>query len=276
MLQIFGSFDKGQHFDHPNVPIPPHDNFLTQITYEKVKSFKLLPGVQHYGIDHELLHPNAPPTETPRIPVKRNNVHLKKFRDKFVISVDGERFDPGNGIICEIHEGLATFIADSKLQKYHPSVLYQPSQEDETTNDIHPLWDTENIFSNNAIWSGYMEYEYSSMWAQEGMTVFSSDEDDTEEEPYPQEQAYPQEEPYPQDVEGGFFNAAFALGSGYPFEESPSPPDLSPIFGPGRFRARGVVRGRVHGRGRGHGRGNTTVPSSPSAPIQMDEPEIYN
>lgn len=118
----------------------------------KVKSFKLLPGVKHQGVDHETLHNDAPsepqqqaenkPTEdqpgpsaepttlepvpAPIRPAKRPDVDSRKFKDKFVLSVDGERYNPGHGIICEVHQGLANFIADSKLQKYQPSVLFKP------------------------------------------------------------------------------------------------------------------------------------------------------
>ena len=115
----------------------------------KVKSFKLLPGVKHQGVDHETLHNDAPsepqqqtvdepaedqpgasnepnalaPIPAPIRPPKRADVDSRKFKDKFVLSVDGERYNPGHGIICEVHQGLANFIADSKLQKYQPSVL---------------------------------------------------------------------------------------------------------------------------------------------------------
>src|SRR5215471_1436969 len=114
----------------------------------KVKSFKLLPGVKHQGADNETLHNDAPseqkqaenkqtedqadpsaepttlePIPAPIRPAKRADVDSRKFKDKFVLSVDGERYNPGHGIICEVHQGLANFIADSKLQKYQPSVL---------------------------------------------------------------------------------------------------------------------------------------------------------
>lgn len=125
----------------------------------KVKSFKLLPGVKHQGVDHETLHNDAPsepqqqaenkPTEdqpdpsaepttlepipAPIRPAKRADVDSRKFKDKFVLSIDGERYNPGHGIICEVHQGLANFIADSKLQKYQPSVLFKP-QNTSTAN----------------------------------------------------------------------------------------------------------------------------------------------
>ena len=119
----------------------------------KVKSFKLLPGVKHQGVDNETLHNDAPseqqteeepttedqpgpstepttlaPIPAPIRPAKRADVDSRKFKDKFVLSVDGERYNPGHGIICEVHQGLANFIADSKLQKYQPSVLLKPKR----------------------------------------------------------------------------------------------------------------------------------------------------
>jgi hypothetical protein len=130
----------------------------------KVKSFKLLPGVKHQGADNETLHNDAPseqqteeeptkdqpgpsaepttlaPIPAPVRPAKRADVDSRKFKDKFVLSVDGERYNPGHGIICEVHQGLANFIADSKLQKYQPSVLFR-SQKSRTAN---PDEDEEN------------------------------------------------------------------------------------------------------------------------------------
>jgi hypothetical protein len=131
----------------------------------KVKSFKLLPGVKHQGDDHETLHndsqieaanpaapgPSDPPAATtstdpttaatgdevtqleplpgPVRPPRRPDTESRKFKDKFVLSLDGERYDPGHGIVCEVHQGLATFIADSKLRKYQPSTLIKPRQD---------------------------------------------------------------------------------------------------------------------------------------------------
>lgn len=120
----------------------------------KVKSFKLLPGVKHHGDDHETLHkdsqieapiPAIPavlePSNSPTVdvtgdevaelaplpgpvrPSRRTDTESRKFKDKFVLSVDGERYDPGHGIVCEVHQGLANFLADSKLRKYQPSTL---------------------------------------------------------------------------------------------------------------------------------------------------------
>ena len=39
--------------------------------------------------------------------------------------MDGERYDPGHGIVCEVHQGLASVIGDSKLRKYRPTLLRQ-------------------------------------------------------------------------------------------------------------------------------------------------------
>ena len=41
------------------------------------------------------------------------------------MSVDGERYDAGHGVVCEVHQGLARFTCDSKLEKYQPTTLYQ-------------------------------------------------------------------------------------------------------------------------------------------------------
>jgi hypothetical protein len=58
---------------------------------------------------------------------KRRDVDGRRFRSKFVFSVDGERMDPSHGVICEVQEGLVRFIADSKLQKYQPTSLLNTS-----------------------------------------------------------------------------------------------------------------------------------------------------
>ena len=137
----------------------------------KVKSFKLLPGVKHKGVDHETLHNDAPlerpqpeaptksttdetspeptnpeiaetsPAETkpaaiettplpavpaPVRPPRRADVDSRKFKDKFVLSVDGERYNPGHGIVVEVHQGLSRFLSDSSLRKYQPSMLHKP------------------------------------------------------------------------------------------------------------------------------------------------------
>jgi hypothetical protein len=114
----------------------------------KVKSFKLLPGVKHQGVDNEALHSNAPlehldpagstdgpiadetsprsPIPNPVYPSRRPDVNSRKFQDKFVLSVDGERYNPGHGIICEVHQGLATFLCDSSTMKFQPTSLLDP------------------------------------------------------------------------------------------------------------------------------------------------------
>lgn len=109
----------------------------------KVKSFKLLPGVKHTGVDNSTLHNYAeseravlefsagPTAEENRLPPRvlpgrREDVNTRKFQDKFVLSVDGERYNPGHGIVCEVHQGLARFLSDSRLQKYQPTVLHRP------------------------------------------------------------------------------------------------------------------------------------------------------
>jgi hypothetical protein len=135
----------------------------------KVKSFKFLPGVQHQGDDHGDLQQNVPanntnqgnattggnpapapntanaantasgnPPSAPaaqiRLPQRRNDVDTKKFKDKFVLSIDGERVDPGHGIVVEVHAGLATFIVDSERKKYRPSMLCLPDGQTPQTS----------------------------------------------------------------------------------------------------------------------------------------------
>jgi hypothetical protein len=111
-----------------------------------VQAFKLIPGSDHKGDDYEECHPmcgvdpsRLGTTEFP-VPAKHPDVDTQKFKDEFVLSIDGERFDPGHGIICEVHQGLATFVADSKLKKYQPTGLYKPqkdstSQKDDRTSE---------------------------------------------------------------------------------------------------------------------------------------------
>ena len=55
---------------------------------------------------------------------RRANVEKKSFRNKFYLSVDGERYDPGHGVVCEVHQGLATFVCDSHREKYLPTSIY--------------------------------------------------------------------------------------------------------------------------------------------------------
>ena len=101
-----------------------------QIIYMKVRSFKLLPGIDYTGTDIEFLHPDADGTDSSTDGVqytKRKDTDTKKFRNEFVLSVDGERLDPGHGITCEVHQGLVKFIADYKLGKYQPTALLKPS-----------------------------------------------------------------------------------------------------------------------------------------------------
>jgi hypothetical protein len=85
-------------------------------------------------MDHEKLHPEAAepisPPDGPAhlgkiVPRKRDGVKGKKFRDKFVLSIDGERYDPGHGIVCEVHQGLACVIGDGKARSYRPSSLLE-------------------------------------------------------------------------------------------------------------------------------------------------------
>ena len=63
-------------------------------------------------------------------PPKRQDVDTRKFKDHFVISVDGERYDPGHGIVCEVHQGLVHFIVDSKLGNYRPTSLLRTENTD--------------------------------------------------------------------------------------------------------------------------------------------------
>lgn len=69
----------------------------------------------------------TPPATQKMIPPKPQNSDSKSFRDKFVLSIDGERYDPGHGIIVEVHQGLASIIGHCELGKYRPSKLHQPS-----------------------------------------------------------------------------------------------------------------------------------------------------
>ena len=94
----------------------------------KVKAFKLLPGIDFNGADIDALHidANPAPADGGAAYNKRTDTNSEKFRKDFVLSVDGERLDPGHGVICEVHQGLAKFIADSKLQKYRPTSLLRP------------------------------------------------------------------------------------------------------------------------------------------------------
>jgi hypothetical protein len=158
-----------------------HFASLRQVTYMKVKAFKLLPGVYHEGPDWHMCHRDVPelfqkvgkprfwnPSEVDELvkdartrasrvkakergkgkgvkafdadyfPTLYGNSGFQEFRDKFVISIDGERFDPGFGIICEVHQGLATFIADSKVQRYQPSGLLQQPMQGTSTPAPNP------------------------------------------------------------------------------------------------------------------------------------------
>ena len=147
----------------------------------KVKSFKLLPGVKHQGVDNETLHNDAPseqqtedepttedqpgpsvepttlaPIPAPIRPTKRADVDSRKFKDKFVLSVDGERYNPGHGIVCEVHQGLANFIADSKLQKYQPSVLLKPQKTRTANPDEEEEDDSSELQRKMSAWMNAM------------------------------------------------------------------------------------------------------------------------
>lgn len=222
MIKIFNGFDKGHHYHHPSVCKLAYIGIDMQITYMKVKSFKLLPGVSHNGPDPELLRKsvkNTPPDteplppaaavvatdpdvldpspedidvpadgppaatidksspvevpvgaettstdpeESPDLkenpnpqahsdpkersqrsvhigPVRRTDVDTNKFKKRFAISIDGERFDPGHGIVCEVHQGLASFVADSKVGKYQPTMLLDSKAEQPA--DASKVWD---------------------------------------------------------------------------------------------------------------------------------------
>src|SRR5271154_2762743 len=100
----------------------------------KVKSFKLIPGVLYNGADETDLHRAVPkhlpppspdpgaeaePTENsttkdpptveqenkPIGPPKLKDTDSDSYQDKYLFSVDGERLNPGHGIICEVHQG---------------------------------------------------------------------------------------------------------------------------------------------------------------------------
>ena len=97
----------------------------------KVKAFKIIPHQTYTGPDHKMLQTNGnysdsestkAKLELPTAP-KPANVGSKSFRDKYVFSIDGERCDPGHGLVCEVHQGLVAFIADSHISKYQPSAL---------------------------------------------------------------------------------------------------------------------------------------------------------
>jgi len=60
------------------------------------------------------------------IPTRQPRVNEKAFKDKFVLSIDGERYDPGHGIVCEVHQGLANIISTRGGGKYLPSNLHKP------------------------------------------------------------------------------------------------------------------------------------------------------
>lgn len=98
----------------------------------KVRSFKLLPGIDYTGPDKEFLYRGSDATTDGSTNgtayPKRKDTDTKKFKKDFVLSVDGERLDPGHGVICEVHQGLVKFIADSKLEKYQPTTLLKPSE----------------------------------------------------------------------------------------------------------------------------------------------------
>jgi len=68
----------------------------------------------------EWVRVGAPPP-TRISPPKPLNPDRKAFKNKFVLSIDGERYDPGHGIICEVQQGLVTFISDFRVRQYLPS-----------------------------------------------------------------------------------------------------------------------------------------------------------
>jgi hypothetical protein len=73
----------------------------------------------------------------PRItPVKPRDPDSKAFKDKYVLSVDGERYDPGYGIICEVHRGLGKFVADMDFGTYIPTNLRKESHSDKSMQEI--------------------------------------------------------------------------------------------------------------------------------------------
>jgi hypothetical protein len=99
----------------------------------KAKAFKIIPQKTYngrdfavLGIHHLDLHthsvsglnvhndPSAPLPADPADP---------QFKKKYVFSIDGEEFDPGQGFVCEVHQGLANYIADCHTSKYQPSLL---------------------------------------------------------------------------------------------------------------------------------------------------------
>jgi hypothetical protein len=180
---IFTGFDRGKHFASDEViPNPPTYADQVQVIYTKVKSFKLLPGIIHKGVDHEALRPELPPLSltssaqsrmrTPTIiPDKPKNAADRKFRDKFVLSVDGERYDPGHGIVCEVHQGLASVIGDGRLRKYQPTLLREKMEGDGACDpascDSSPC-ESEMKTQSLEEWMKYMDQKFEGPPADDG------------------------------------------------------------------------------------------------------------
>jgi diacylglycerol kinase family enzyme len=132
-FEILRGFDQGLHFNHPT------------ISYQKVKAFKLIPGIRYQGDDTENLNKDATPAQTvhkvPRRPDRE--VNGTSFRDKYYLSVDGERYDARHGVVCEVHQGLARFTCDSKLEKYQPTTLHQ-GRASQTAATVRHVLDEAN------------------------------------------------------------------------------------------------------------------------------------
>jgi hypothetical protein len=119
----------------------------------KVKSFKLVTGVQNDGADgaenkglnnaaHERTEDMSLSSDKPA------NVANDASTIRNIISVDGERYPPGHGIICECHQGIATVIADNVLRKYQPSILTPPRTVHDATAEATAAAAAEPCLAN--------------------------------------------------------------------------------------------------------------------------------
>jgi hypothetical protein len=88
----------------------------------KVKAFKIIPGVDYQGPDSQATA-NQDNSDEQHVPPAHIDRNTRRFMDRFVFSVDGERYNPGTGILCEVHQGLALFVCDSKMSTYQPVTL---------------------------------------------------------------------------------------------------------------------------------------------------------
>ena len=106
----------------------------------------MIPDVVYNGNDTTTLRIRAA-QGVPSIP-DPPNLGDKEYNRKYTISIDGERLDPGLGIICEVHSGLVKFIADSKLRKYQPTQLAHFSRPKEIEKEQDAQKHNWNIWVN--------------------------------------------------------------------------------------------------------------------------------